>query len=162
MSAPFTSLPISHTSSPTVNAINDRETPGYTAADYVTSLLSSLRHYDKPARPKTDGAMPKTVWESRTLITHIVYLEGGRVEMDEEAIEVSGAYGRRADGGIRKWASRLSGSPKVFTVGRRGRHRCLPSRRWSGRWRGSWSDGRAHGVEARLDQPSICLPRVRS
>ncbi|ORX40050.1 hypothetical protein BD324DRAFT_648662 [Kockovaella imperatae] len=62
-----------------LNTINDRETLSYTAWDYLQALLSSLRRYDERAH-----------WQSNKLISHVVYLEGSKVELDERPIESNG------------------------------------------------------------------------
>ena len=73
-----------------VNATNDRETPGYTASEYVTAILGTLRHYDRPKKQHAHNfpLMP-TVWDPKRLVTHVVYLEGAKVDLDPVAIKVS-------------------------------------------------------------------------
>lgn len=77
-----------------VNSVNDRETPGYVASEYIMTILGALRHYDKPKR-QTSLAMP-TVWEATRLVTHVVCLDGAKVELDTELIEVGCCVVRRA------------------------------------------------------------------
>ena len=69
-----------------VNAMNDRETPENTASDYISAILDSLRHYDKPKR--SDRGAFKSLWETRALVTHVVCLEHSMVEVDD-ALQVS-------------------------------------------------------------------------
>lgn len=69
-----------------VNSTNDRETPAYSACDYVSAILGSLRHYDKLKRIGSNLERP--LWESRALVTHVVCLDGAKVEIDD--VEVSG------------------------------------------------------------------------
>lgn len=69
-----------------MNFKNDRETDGYTALDYVNAIVSSLNRYNKPQ--KGDGR-PRRHYEIRQLLTHLVYLEGGQVSVDAEALNVS-------------------------------------------------------------------------
>ncbi|EIW66757.1 hypothetical protein TREMEDRAFT_34696 [Tremella mesenterica DSM 1558] len=64
-----------------LNSRNDRETPHYKASDYVKTILTTLRTYDRPTRS------PST-WEARRLFTHLVYLVGGEIEVDSDEIEV--------------------------------------------------------------------------
>ena len=64
-----------------VNTVNDRETPDYTASDYISGILDSLRHYDKPKR--SDKGPLKSLWEARALVTHVVCLEKAAVKVDE-------------------------------------------------------------------------------
>jgi hypothetical protein len=68
--------------------VNDRETPDYTASDYVASILDSLRGYDAPKRNR--GREPvRVIWEARRLVSHVAILEGGKVGVDEDVIRVS-------------------------------------------------------------------------
>lgn len=71
-----------------MNSVNDRETPDYTAMDYIDTIATMLRHYDVPAplQRSLDDVIP---WETGSFITHIACLEGGSVEVDDAAIEVS-------------------------------------------------------------------------
>ena len=71
-----------------MNSVNDRETPSYTASDYITSILTTLRHYDRPKRQA--GFVMPTVFEARRLVSHVAYLEGSKVELDREVIEAMG------------------------------------------------------------------------
>ncbi|KAK4687033.1 hypothetical protein P7C73_g3084, partial [Tremellales sp. Uapishka_1] len=73
-----------------LNSKNDRETPDYVASEYINNILDTLRHYDAPKRTRGRAPKPNIAWESRSLLTHIVYLEGGAVEVDREAIEAMG------------------------------------------------------------------------
>ncbi|RXK36105.1 hypothetical protein M231_06653 [Tremella mesenterica] len=66
-----------------LNSKNDRETPHYKASDYVKTILTTLRTYDRPTRS------PST-WEAGRLLTHLVYLVGGEVEVDRDEIEEMG------------------------------------------------------------------------
>lgn len=67
-----------------VNSDNDRETPGYTASEYASTILEMLRRYDKPRRPHVITSDQR----ASRLITHVVCLEGGNVRVDETAIRV--------------------------------------------------------------------------
>ena len=68
--------------------MNDRETPGYTASEYITSILSTLRHYDRPKRQA--GYVMPTVFEAKRLVSHVAYLEGSKVELNVDVIEAMG------------------------------------------------------------------------
>lgn len=68
----------------TVNSSNDRETPGYTASEYASTILEMLRRYDKPRRPHVITSDQR----ANRLITHVVYLEGGNVRVDETSMRV--------------------------------------------------------------------------
>lgn len=67
-----------------MNSDNDRETPGYTASEYASTILEMLRRYDKPRRPHVITNEQR----ASRLITHVVCLEGGNVNVDETAIKV--------------------------------------------------------------------------
>ena len=67
-----------------VNSSNDRETPGYTASEYASTILEMLRRYDKPRRPHVITSDQR----ANRLITHVVHLEGGNVRVDETAMKV--------------------------------------------------------------------------
>ena len=60
-----------------VNSVNDRETYAYTAWDYLSALLSSMRCLDQNRH-----------YAANKLISHVVYLEGCKVDLDVAQIEV--------------------------------------------------------------------------
>lgn len=68
-----------------VNFKNDRETDGYVAIDYVNAIVASLNRYNKPRRGEDE---PSRRYEVKQLLTHLVYLEGGNVNVDAVALEV--------------------------------------------------------------------------
>ena len=70
-----------------MNSVNDRETPDYTAMDYIDTVANILRHYDVPPPLQTspDDVIP---WETASFITHVAYLEGAEVPVDEAAMQV--------------------------------------------------------------------------
>ncbi|WOO77426.1 putative protein [Vanrija pseudolonga] len=72
-----------------LNSVNDRETGDYTAMDYIDTIANMLRHYDVPVplRASFGEGVP---WETRSFITHVAYLEGGKVPVDEKAIRERG------------------------------------------------------------------------
>lgn len=102
-----------------VNSSNDRETPGYTASEYASTILEMLRRYDKPRRPHVTTSDQR----ANRLITHVVYLEGGNVKVDEFAMKV--CFGSDALLMIRVWESYLSKCLVRFMVGRMDERRCL-------------------------------------
>ena len=61
-----------------VNTDNDRETFGYTAIDYINSLVTSLCRLDRQKQIS-----------SNKLISHVVYIDGSNVPLDKALIEVS-------------------------------------------------------------------------
>lgn len=76
--------------------MNDRETPDYTAMDYIDTVANILRHYDvpPPLQISPDDVIP---WETASFITHVAYLEGAEVPVDEAAIKVGGVNGPEGD-----------------------------------------------------------------
>ncbi|WVO12589.1 hypothetical protein L204_100194 [Cryptococcus depauperatus] len=70
-----------------VNSNNDRETSNYLVSDHVATILAMLRHYDKPKTNKShEQSLLQTEYKANELISHIVWLDGCRVEIDEEEI----------------------------------------------------------------------------
>lgn len=79
-----------------VNSNNDRETDGYTAVDYVDTIVRTLNESKRSKRGDTGeivmpGIKTKTQrrYETNRLITHLVYLEKGKVEVDRTRLQVS-------------------------------------------------------------------------
>ncbi|KIJ53415.1 hypothetical protein M422DRAFT_155365 [Sphaerobolus stellatus SS14] len=72
-----------------LNSVNDRETDGYTAIDYISAIVETLRtRYSprpNPLIPALSGDYPATAF-----ITHLLYLEGSDVEVDVQAIQSMG------------------------------------------------------------------------
>lgn len=68
-----------------VNSVNDRETTGYSAADYVNAIIGTLKHYDQQVRGRSILGMDDI---GHNVITHLVVLEGGEVPVDSNEIEV--------------------------------------------------------------------------
>lgn len=49
-----------------------------------------LRHYDKPKRNRArEQLLPGPEWKAANLISHVVWLEGAKVEIDQDQIIVS-------------------------------------------------------------------------
>lgn len=69
-----------------MNSVNDRETPDYTAMEYIDTIAGMLRHYDEPVPDDPEAVVH---WETRSFITHVAYLEGSSIDIDIWAIEVS-------------------------------------------------------------------------
>lgn len=111
----------------TVNSVNDRETPGYSAMDYIDTVANILRHYDVPPPLQTS---PEDVipWETASFITHVAYLEGAEVAVDEASIQVSGQTNVVTDGS-RHEESRWCEFQEKFTRRRRTRCPCSPGKR---------------------------------
>lgn len=55
--------------------------------DYIDTVANILRHYDvpPPLQASPDDVIP---WETASFITHVAYLEGAEVPVDEAAIQV--------------------------------------------------------------------------
>lgn len=64
-----------------MNSKNDRESPDYRASDYVKAITDSLVHHSTLLSSKKVDVSQ--------LLTHVVYLEGGHVEIDETILSVS-------------------------------------------------------------------------
>jgi hypothetical protein len=63
-----------------VNSKNDRETPSYRASDYVQAILDTLGRFGRRNQPNQ--------WKSTNLVSHLVHLEGGLVELDKANLNV--------------------------------------------------------------------------
>ncbi|KAK8858603.1 hypothetical protein IAR55_002832 [Kwoniella newhampshirensis] len=74
-----------------LNSVNDRETPEYTASEYISSITGMLGHYDKPKRNRgKESILPGPIWRTSDLISHVVFLEGCGVQVDHEHILAQG------------------------------------------------------------------------
>ncbi|GFZ45195.1 hypothetical protein JCM24511_02921 [Saitozyma sp. JCM 24511] len=62
-----------------LNSKNDRETPGYRASDYVQAILDTLGRFGRRNQPNQ--------WKCTNLVSHMVHLEGGLVELDRENLD---------------------------------------------------------------------------
>lgn len=69
-----------------LNTTNDRETPGYTALDFVRAIGHALNMSDRPHEEEgqEEGYKP------RDFITHIVYYPRGEVVLDRDKVEAMG------------------------------------------------------------------------
>ncbi|KAL7416701.1 hypothetical protein BDY24DRAFT_412195 [Mrakia frigida] len=93
-----------------LNSENDRETKSYTALDYIDAIVRTLNRYDTPPpllpqtqtqphtfapsaphlTPSSFAPPPSPKFLPTDVITHLVYLVDGRVEVDVSAIEALG------------------------------------------------------------------------
>jgi hypothetical protein len=72
-----------------VNSVNDRETLGYTARDYIEVIVRMLNRANKPRRIGVQRSRNRdTIYQAEALISHLVYLEAGEVEIDSAEIRV--------------------------------------------------------------------------
>ncbi|KAF8203162.1 hypothetical protein BJ912DRAFT_943050 [Pholiota molesta] len=70
-----------------LNVENDRETDGYTAADYIRAIVETLNsNYSERAYGLGSA---NTTYPISAFITDLVYLKGGRIKVDVKAITVS-------------------------------------------------------------------------
>jgi hypothetical protein len=67
-----------------VNSKNDRESPNYQASDYVKAITDSLVHHST--------SLSSGMVDISQLLTHVVYLEGGLVELDNDNLTVRFMY----------------------------------------------------------------------
>lgn len=68
-----------------LNSTRDRETPDYSCLDFVKAISSACnRAYGEDLEGKG-----RRTWEPREFVSHVVYLEGTKVEVDREELEVS-------------------------------------------------------------------------
>jgi hypothetical protein len=84
---------------PLVNSNNDRETDGYTAVDYVNTIVRTLNESKRSKRGNSGEIMMPGVkikthrnYETSRLVTHLVYLEKGKVEVDLGQLQVSRSW----------------------------------------------------------------------
>ncbi|KAF8139791.1 UPF0052-domain-containing protein [Boletus edulis] len=71
-----------------LNGSNDRETDGYTAVDYVKAIVGVLNSdYQKPSYGLGNAS---TVYPTSAFITHLVWLEGTSVEVNEMTLTALG------------------------------------------------------------------------
>ncbi|TFY57331.1 hypothetical protein EVG20_g8590 [Dentipellis fragilis] len=68
-----------------LNSKNDRETTGYTAEDYINAITLTLNaHYNNVKSYGIGGA--ETTYPISAFITHLVYLRGAAVPVDEQRV----------------------------------------------------------------------------
>ncbi|GAA5883788.1 hypothetical protein JCM16303_002372 [Sporobolomyces ruberrimus] len=69
-----------------LNSTRDRETPDYSCLDFVKAISSACnRAYGEDLEGKG-----RRTWEPREFVSHVVYLEGTKVEVDREELESLG------------------------------------------------------------------------
>lgn len=64
------------------NSTLDRETPNYTALRFVEAIRSACS-----ASYGEDGGLAQT-WDTRQLVSHVVYIEQGEVQVEVGALQV--------------------------------------------------------------------------
>ncbi|TFY60593.1 hypothetical protein EVJ58_g5048 [Rhodofomes roseus] len=80
-----------------VNSKNDRETDGYTAVDYIKTIARTL---NQSHHSPTYGGLGRvdTTYPVSAFITHLVYLQGTTVEVNEALITALGVECVQAKG----------------------------------------------------------------
>lgn len=77
-----------------LNSTLDRETPQYSALDFVSAIVStcnaSYGEEDLPPRRR----------EAKNYVTHLLYIEGGDVEVDTVQLNVSSSPSREKVAGL--------------------------------------------------------------
>ncbi|WWC62530.1 uncharacterized protein I303_105126 [Kwoniella dejecticola CBS 10117] len=81
-----------------LNSSNDRETPDYTASEYLTTIFAMLKHYNRPGKRSDPGTMYNDLGRNgteerlkmSTIISHVICLEGSKMVIDEYVIKASG------------------------------------------------------------------------
>ncbi|KAG8978838.1 hypothetical protein FRB93_010606 [Tulasnella sp. JGI-2019a] len=81
-----------------LNAYNDRETGGYSAVDYIRAIVRTLNSYDVVVQaqhttrtPITDGTQASGAdYPVSAFITHLVYLQGTEINVDELSLTALG------------------------------------------------------------------------
>ncbi|KAG8850154.1 hypothetical protein FRB96_000529 [Tulasnella sp. 330] len=73
-----------------LNAHNDRETGGYSAVDYVQAIVRTLNSYDVVSTTAAAGVSASAGYPVSAFITHIVYLHGTGIGVDELALTALG------------------------------------------------------------------------
>ncbi|KAF8912880.1 hypothetical protein CPB84DRAFT_1811880 [Gymnopilus junonius] len=82
-----------------LNAENDRETHGYTAADYIQAITRTLNTSHSAHTYGLGGA--NTTYPISAFITDLVYLQGTQVSVDVNQITSLGVRCREVEGGSR-------------------------------------------------------------
>ncbi|KAG8976097.1 hypothetical protein FRB90_009337 [Tulasnella sp. 427] len=75
-----------------LNGHNDRETGGYTAVDYVLAVSETLNRHDgrKSSDQPSSTGLKTPDYPISAFITHLVYLRGTTIEVDELALTALG------------------------------------------------------------------------
>lgn len=84
-----------------LNSRNDRETDGYTAVDYITTIVRTL---NTPYHSQTYGGLGRveTTYPVSAFVTHLVYLKGTLVEVDVARITALGVRCVQVEGSLDK------------------------------------------------------------
>ncbi|TKY87283.1 hypothetical protein EX895_003960 [Sporisorium graminicola] len=88
-----------------LNSVQDRETKGMDALDFVKAICGSLNQSDVPSGAQAEG---RTGWAESRLITHLIYFEQGQVGVDVARLEEMGIRCVVAESRLRS----KSGTPK--------------------------------------------------
>uniref|UniRef100_A0A8H7Y5S9 Uncharacterized protein n=1 Tax=Psilocybe cubensis TaxID=181762 RepID=A0A8H7Y5S9_PSICU len=83
-----------------LNGENDRETEGYTAADYIRAIVQTLNN-NNHSTPVYGLGGANTTYPTSAFITDLVYLKGTKVPVDVKQITLMGVRCREFDGGSR-------------------------------------------------------------
>ncbi|KAG8798163.1 hypothetical protein FRC16_007810 [Serendipita sp. 398] len=68
--------------------LNDRETDGYTALDYVQAITNTLNRHD--LTPGTAGTVTRPAYPVSAFVTHLVYLSDTPIRVQEEELATMG------------------------------------------------------------------------
>lgn len=86
-----------------LNSTHDRETPAYTALDFVEAIRAACaRRYADPPHELADHLQGFAIHgdgeeevQARDVVSHVVWVEGGEVQVDEERLRELGIVGVR-------------------------------------------------------------------
>jgi len=87
-----------------LNSVQDRETRGMDALDFINAICDSLNRSDQPSQ---EGARTEQ-WKAYQLVSHLVYFPEGQVKVDVEKLEDLGITCVQAESKLRS----KSGAPK--------------------------------------------------
>lgn len=89
-----------------LNCKNDRETLGYAARDYIDAIVSMLNRANKPRRGGVhESGRRKPIYAAEDLISHLIYLEAGEVEINPVEIRELGIEVVKVPASGGKWFS---------------------------------------------------------
>lgn len=85
-----------------LNSQNDRETEGYTAEDYVNAIARILNRHDRLSHKALKGTQTPDFlirdYPVSAFVTHVVYLRGSSIRVDEAKLAVAGVRCVPVDG----------------------------------------------------------------
>lgn len=87
-----------------LNSVQDRETKGMDALDFVEAICGSLNQSDQP----TPEGVKREGWKPNQLVSHLVYFPEGQVKVDVQKLEAMGIKCIAAESKLRS----KSGAPK--------------------------------------------------